>query len=217
MGRDNLIKPGAIQSDPAFSGQEMALAGAVADYLERRNNGQQVEISAFVAEYPALAPELKEWLGLFVLPVRTPTPSVEAAWDKFKARVFTGETVKSPSLGDYVRQVSSSNELAAAGFSPEAAEAIKKDPTPVGDLKNYDLPAYAALARRYGVKDAAFPRLLKWLKGLAHGFSSSSGNTPMRGMAFARDAETRQPELTREEVSKALKKPEEETGAEKDK
>ena len=58
------------------------------------------------------------------------------------------------------------------------------------ELKGYQLNDYAALARRYGVKDSAFPRMLRWLKGLGKSFAFPSLNTSS-GMVFAREEETR--------------------------
>jgi hypothetical protein len=207
MGRGEL--PGDEQT---ISEREESVALAVAEFLAKRNEGQPIEIDAFASQYPELEVELHEWLGLFEIPVlagRT-MPDRGKAWEKFKTKVFTGEIVASPSLGEYVQQSSALNagELAGSGLSPEVVEALKKDATPLNDLKNYGLADYAALAKRYGVKDAAFPRMLKWLKNAVKSLSAPATPT-MRGMVFARDSETRTQNLSEAEILEALKGEEE--------
>ncbi len=189
-------------------GQEIALSEALADYLERVNSGNAPELEVFSAEYPELGQELRQSLAILNIPRQAATvqPNLDEAWNKFRARVFTGESAKTASLGSYVQQAveSQDRDLKAAALSRETLEAMKTDATPAHDLKNYNINDYAAFARRYGVKDAAFPRLLKWLKKLANNLSAPM-SSPSRGMAFARPLD-RPTDLTEEELRQALTK-----------
>lgn len=202
MGRD-FIQDG---SETVLSHKDLALAEALGDYLERRNSGQALEIGSFIREYPAISEDLAHSLALLEIPrkVSTIEPDVEAAWKVFRARVFTGEQAKAASLGSYVQQALEvkDRDLAAASLSSETLTAMQDDQTSLQDLKSYDLNDYAALARRYGIKDTAFPKLLKWLKNVTKNFGMPA-SSPARGLAFGR-AEQRKRGVTEAEIAQAL-------------
>jgi|GEM_PF-1988017 len=202
MGSDYIQDSSEIK----LSDKDLALAEALGDYLERRNSGQALEIGAFIQEYPSISEDLAHSLALLEIPrkVTAVAPDMEAAWKVFRARVFTGEQAKTASLGNYVQQALEvkDRDLTAAALSSETLVAMQNDPTSLQDLKGYDLNDYAALARRYGVKDTAFPKLLKWLKNVTKNFGLPAPNQA-RGMAFARP-EQRQRGLTEAEIAQAL-------------
>jgi hypothetical protein len=202
MGRDFIQD----SSETILSDKDLALAEALGDYLERRNSGQVPEIGAFLQEYPSISEDLAHSLALLEIPRKVVAVEldVEAAWKVFRARVFTGEQAKAASLGSYVQQALEvkDRDLTAAALSPETLAAMQTDQTPVQDLKGYDLNDYATLARRYGVKDAAFPKLLKWLKNVTKSFGLPAVNQG-RGMAFAR-AEQRKRGVTEAEIAQVL-------------
>ncbi len=165
-----------------------------------------------VAKSASLEPQVA---ALLALPGRLkPQPSdVDSAWMRFKQRSFTavGETQEaSASLGRYISQVLDQNEASAiveSGLPKSTLEAIKADQTSMDELRGYQLNDYANLARRYGVKDSAFPRMLRWLKGLGKSFTLPSLNTS-GGMVFAREEEVRRQGLNEAELAERLDQPE---------
>lgn len=188
-----------------FNADELAMSEAIAAYLEELNSGTPLEVSAFAGRYPHInQAELEKSLKLFAIP-RQPIamPDVNTAWQKFSAKNFKLVNQPSMSLGNYVQQAidTGDNVLAAAKLPSASLEALKQDPTPVSALRNYELGDYAALAKRYGVKDALFPRLLKWLKGV--GKTMTMPATPARGMVYARPTD-RQQYLTEQDIEQAL-------------
>ena len=165
---------------------------ALAAYFEARNGGQ---VSKTPTEWLSVA-QLAEWQqaqALLEIPGRAleTRPSVEMAWQSFRSRSFA---VTPDSLGNYVTNALAQAEqttLKESGLSKATLEALRADPTPIEKLKNYELDDYAALARRYEVKDSTFPRMLKWLKALGKSLTlPTTGST--RGMVFAREDEPRQ-------------------------
>lgn len=184
---------------------ELAMAEAITAFIEELNNGQIPDPASFARNYPnAQQSELEMSLRLLAAPRKASvTPDVNTAWQNFSARVFTVPATETVSLGNYVAQALDQKdpELTASKLSVAALEAMKQDDTPLTALRGYQLNDYADLAKRYGVKDAAFPRMLKWLKNAAKSFSSNPG--ALRGVAFARPAE-RQQELSEKEIAAAL-------------
>src|SRR5262249_31656384 len=144
-------------------------------------------------------------VALLQMPQRTSQakPSVDTAWQRFRAKAFEGAT-ESVSLGGYVAQ-NEQDVIQESGLPSTTLEALKADPTPLSELKGYQINDYANLARRYGVEDSLFPRMLKWLKGLGKSLTAPSSGA-MRGMVFARDEEPRQPGLSETELSEELSK-----------
>ncbi len=89
-------------------------------------------------------------------------------------------------------------------------EAIQADATPLEQLKGYKLNDYAALAKRYGIKDNLFPRMLKWLKGLGKNLALPQSQMGGRGMVFARDEEARRHGVNEAQLAEHLER---ETGS----
>lgn len=160
---------------------------AVAAYFEQRNGET-------VAEF-TIAPEtddLRRALALFQVTERAyqDRPDVNTAWQMFRAKAFVPVAVpEAGSLGSFVNETLEAVEaVKASGLSRETLEALRQDKTPLTELKDFELADYAAMAKRYGVKDTVFPRMLKWLKGLGKNFAAPSfGGGMQRGMMFARE------------------------------
>ncbi len=197
---------------PASDDEEITpeIQEALAAYFEQMNGAETTSDPAvLLASMPSEV--LAQWqqaMALLSVPQRAAlqTMSVETAWQSFRARAFTPASVQQASLGGYVAETLAHSEQTAlkeSGLSRPTLEALKSDPTPLNELKGYKLNDYAALARRYGVEDSLFPRMLKWLKGLGNKLSVSSPGAP-RGMVFARDEEPHQPTLTETELAQHL-------------
>jgi hypothetical protein len=188
---------------------------ALAVYFERLNgaevSGEAVALLSTMKAQPAA-----DWArveALLEVPDRLDrqTPDVDRAWQSFQQRAFSGlaETqAASLSLGRYVSEALARNETSAiveSGLPKATLEAIQSDATSLDDLKGYQLNDYADLARRYGVKDSAFPRMLRWLKGLGKSFTfpalGQSG-----GLVFAREEEVRKQGLNEAELAEQLEK-----------
>ena len=168
---------------------------AVAMYLEATNRG----------ETPTVFGQSEEWqraVALLNLPKQAAKrgTNVEMAWQYFQARHFEVATQEA-SLGNYIAHQNDKEMLKESGLSKPTLEALKNDPTPIRDLKGYELNDYAALARRYGVKDNAFPRMLKWLKSVGKSFMSPSMSG---GMVYARDEESRKQGLSETDLADKL-------------
>jgi hypothetical protein len=183
-----------------------AMREALAQYFEQLNSGEADPTVGLETTSPEALADWQHTLALLQLPQRLnqQPPSVDAAWQRFRARVFDQTATQSVNLGSYVAQ----NEqlvIQESGLPQPTLEALKADPTPLSDLKNYQVKDYAALARRYDVEDSLFPRMLKWLKGLGKNLVAPSSG-PVRGMVFARDDEPRQPGLKEHELAEELDK-----------
>ncbi len=186
---------------------------ALALYLERVNSTEVTsEVMAFANKSETgLGPQVE---ALLEIPRRLErqTPDVNAAWQRFQQRAFSRVAVSqeaTASLGRYVSEALDQNESSAmveSGLPKAILEAIKTDLTSIEELKGYQLNDYAALARRYGVKDSAFPRMLRWLKGLGKTFAFPSMN-PSSGMVFAREEEVRRQGLNEAELVEQLEQP----------
>ena len=184
------------------------LSERLAEYLEGVNSGQTVTAAKIAGN--------EEWQrisALLEIPGRS-APSVartpvDSAWNNFRLRAFDlkpAAQLEANSLGSYVTRQLEKDEKAAlseSGLSKNTLEAFKTDATPLDQLKGYGLNEYAALAKRHGVKDSGFPRMLKWLKSLGKNFALPQGQ-PGRGMVFARDEEARQPGLDEAQLAEQL-------------
>ncbi len=176
------------------------LSERLAEYLEGLNTGQTVPVALMDGD--------EEWTrltGLLQTPRRmtlaAATLPVESAWQSFRMRAFEVKPALQPevqaqdnSLGSYVAQALAANEQATlneSGLPKNTLEAFQVDATPLAQLKGYKLDDYAALAKRYGIKDNLFPRMLKWLKGLGKNLALPASQLGGRGMVFARDEEAR--------------------------
>jgi hypothetical protein len=200
-------------SRPVDDDSEVApeMREALAMYFEKLNGGEvdpAVEPAALLANgQPETQTEWQRTMALLQMPQRYSQigPSVDTAWQRFRTRAFDGATAaETVSLGGYVAQ-NEQNVIDESGLPSTTLEALKADPTPLSELKGYRINDYADLARRYGVEDSLFPRMLKWLKGLGKGLTAPSSGS-MRGMVFARDEEARQPGLSEAELSEELDK-----------
>jgi hypothetical protein len=185
---------------------------ALAVYFERLNGEGSSEVVALSARTEVgLGTQVE---ALLEIPRRLERRSVGAdvAWQRFQKRNFSPVAeAQKDSLGRYVSQALDQNESAAvveSGLSKSILEAIKSDATSMEELKGYQLNDYAALARRYDVKDSAFPRMLRWLKGLGKSFAMPSLN-PSAGMVFAREEEIRQQGLSEAELAEQIEKTDE--------
>lgn len=164
---------------------------AVAAYFEQRNGETLSEAFATADETDE---ELRRAVALLQLTERAgqAQPDVNNAWQMFRAKAFVPVAApEAGSLGNYVTETLDAAEaVKASGLPREALEALRQDRTPLAELKDFELADYAAMAKRYGVKDAVFPRMLKWLKGLGKNFAAPSlGGGMSRGMVFAREEE----------------------------
>lgn len=188
---------------------------ALAVYFERLNGPGEAESSQAAARFSSPDPQLEGVQALLELPDRLArqTPAVDSAWQRFQQRAFsrTAQTqAAEASLGGYVSQALAQSEASTvveSGLPKATLEAIQADSTTLDELKGYQLNDYAALARRYGVKDSAFPRMLRWLKGLGKSLAFPSAG-PVGGMVFAREEEVRQPGLKEAELAEQLEQPE---------
>ncbi|MBN9389277.1 MAG: hypothetical protein J0I20_14710 [Chloroflexi bacterium] len=183
---------------------------ALAVYFERLNGPEGS--GKVIANSASLDPQVESLLGL---PGRLKPRSsdVDSAWMRFKQRSFSPAVVaqeNTASLGHYVSQALDQNEASAiteSGLSKSTLEAIKADRTSMDELRGYQLNDYANLARQYGVKDSAFPRMLRWLKGLGKSLTlpsfGSSGS-----MVFAREEEARRQGLSEAELAEHLEQSE---------
>jgi hypothetical protein len=200
-------------SENELTKEETAMADALAAYLEQLNlnNGAIPDAKMFAAQYAGVnQTELLESLNLLAMPRKPLKPDVNSAWLKFSAKNFASAH-QTASLGNYVQSAIATNDadLSAAKIPQASLEAMKQDQTPLAALKDYELKDYADLAKRYGVKDALFPRLLKWLKNVGKSMSNPQfGASPRAQFGFARQ-EDRQPDLTGQEIEKALEEDQE--------
>jgi hypothetical protein len=202
MMQDKFNQEVPSPSDEENLGVTPEFREALAVYFERKNGSlETVETNARLSQPVAALLALPERLG-------RQTPDVDAAWQRFQQRAFSpaSRPAASLSLGSYVSQALTQSEASTvveSGLPKATLEAISADSTSLDELKGYQLNDYAALARRYGVKDSAFPRMLRWLKGLGKSFAlpalGSSG-----GMVFAREEEVRQPGLSEAELAEKL-------------
>jgi hypothetical protein len=204
MMQDKFNQEVPSPSDEENLGVTPEFREALAVYFERKNGSLETVETAARLSQPVVA--------LLALPERWghQTPNVDAAWQRFQQRAFSPATQQaaSLSLGGYVSQALTQSEASTvveSGLPKATLEAITADSTSLDELKGYQLNDYADLARRYGVKDSAFPRMLRWLKGLGKSFAlpslGSSG-----GMVFAREEEVRQPGLSEAELAELSEK-----------
>ncbi|HEX2914263.1 MAG TPA: hypothetical protein VH186_25920 [Chloroflexia bacterium] len=206
---------------PVDNGDEVApeLNEALAAYFEGANGGDvSREPEDIISKSSsAVQAEWQQFQALLQAPAKA-APSLDSAWQRFRVRAFEVAPVTQPeSLGIYVSEALNKNEQAAisdSGLNRATLEALKNDPTPVAAMKDYQLNDYVALARRYGVKDSAFPRVLKWLKGLAKSLSAPSYGGS-RGMVFAREDEKREQGLSETELAQQLEQRSEDKEEEK--
>lgn len=171
---------------------------ALAAYLEQRN-GEAVSPVAF---QDFSDEDLRGALALLQLADKAAKmqPDINLAWHNFRAKSFDSAALATDpaSLGGYVSGALETEQALAlkqSGLPRETLEALRSDQTPLNELKDFELADYAALAKRYGVKDALFPRMLKWLKGLGKNFAAPNlglGGSMQRGMAFAREKDYEQ-------------------------
>jgi hypothetical protein len=183
---------------------------ALAVYFERLNDAGSS--SDMLAGSTSLEPQVEVLLALPGRLKHRPA-DLDSAWMRFKQRSFSAATETqqaTASLGRYVSQALDHNEASAiveSGLPKSTLEAIKADRTSMDELRGYQLNDYADLARRYGVKDSAFPRMLRWLKGLGKSFTLPSFN-PSGGMVFAREEEVRRQGLNEAELAEQVEQPE---------
>lgn len=208
--QDKFNKEVTSTSDDDNLGVTSEFQEALVVRFERLNSAGNASDAA--AQSVSLEPQVE---ALLVLPSRLkPQPSdVDGAWMRFKQRSFSQAAETQPtvaSLGRYVAQALDHNEASTvteSGLSKSTLEAIKSDSTSMEDLRGYQLNDYADLARRYGVKDTAFPRMLRWLKGLGKSLTLPSFNTSSN-MVFAREEEVRRQGLNEAELAGQLEQPE---------
>ena len=208
--QDNFNNEVASTSNDDNLGVTSEFQEALAVYFENLNNADSS--SDVVAKSTRLDPQVEALLGL---PGRLKSRSsdVDGAWMRFKQRSFSPASAtqeNTVNLGLYVSQALDQNEASAiseSGLSKSTLEAIKADQTSMEELRGYQLNDYANLARRYGVKDSAFPRMLRWLKGLGKSLTLPSFNTSA-GMVFAREEEVRRQGLSEAELSEHLEQSE---------
>lgn len=219
--QDKFNKEVAATSNDDNLGVTSEFQEALAVYFECLNGAESS--SEAVAGSANLEPQVD---ALLSLPGRLKPRSsdVDGAWMRFKQRSFSpvAATQKdTASLGLYVSQALDRNEASAiseSGLSKSTLEAIKADRTSMDELRGYQLNDYANLARRYGVKDSAFPRMLRWLKGLGKSLALPSFN-PSGSMVFAREEEVRRQGLSEAELAGQLEeseKPEQPEDTEKE-
>jgi len=181
----------------------------LAAYFEQRNANE--------TENKDIAPaldgdeELKRALALVRLTdkARQDRPDIEKAWQTFKARAFVPAAAPAVnSLGYYVAEELAGGQLSkTSGLPRETLEALQQDQTPLARLKDFELADYAALAKRYEVKDTLFPRMLKWLKGLGKNFSAPAfGSGLQQGrLIFARE-EGHEPQVSETYLAEELER-----------
>lgn len=189
------------------------LADALATYFEHKNSGEKIDTVAFVQAYPNIKLELSQALNILQLPeqVAPSQPDVKEAWQRFKTEVFNGQTAKATqtapdSLGSYVAQALVQNdvELKNSGLARPTLVAMSQDATPLSEFQNYKFDDYAQLAKRYGVKNELFPRVLKWFKGLSKSLGAGPKTSFGRaGAMFARE-EGFQRDISEAQLTQAL-------------
>ena len=189
------------------------LADALATYFERKNSGEKLDAATFVQEWPNIKTELGQTISLLQLPERTSLLSTQEAWQHFRGVVFTGQIVPATnSLGSYVAQALFTNDvgLKNTGLPRATLEAMSQDTTPLAAFQNYQFDDYAQLAKRYGVKDNLFPRVLKWFKGVGKSLNLTKGaGFGNGGMVFARPEDSKGA-LSEAELAQALELEDEE-------
>jgi hypothetical protein len=194
-----------LNREKALNNEELAMADAIAEYLEQMNTGTLPDAKSFAARYTNLnQTDLVASLNLLGLPRQTIKPDVNGAWLKFSSKNFN-PAYQPLSLGSYIQQALNSGDKELAKLPHASLEALKQDQTPISALKDYELRDYAALAKRYGVKDSLFPRMLKWLKGVAKTVSTGTqiSLTPRAQFGFARQTE-RDIQLNEAEIDEAV-------------
>jgi hypothetical protein len=214
--QDKFSKEVASTSSDDNLGVTPEFQEALAVYFERLNGAEGS--GDIVANSASLDPQVEALLGLLGR-LKPRSSDVDSAWMRFKQRSFSPAVAtqeNTASLGHYVSQALDQNEASAiseSGLSKSTLEAIKADRTSMDDLRGYQLNDYANLARQYGVKDSAFPRMLRWLKGLGKSLTLPSFGTS-GSMVFAREEEARRQGLSEAELAEHLdqsEKPEQPT------
>ena len=189
------------------------MADALAVYFERKNSGEKLDAAAFVQDWPNIKTELGRAINLLQLPERTPQLSTQEAWQRFKGVVFTGQTAPATdSLGSYVAQALVTNDasLKNTGLPRATLEAMSQDATPLAAFQNYQFDDYAQLAKRYGVKDNLFPRVLKWFKGVGKSLNlKTNAGFGNGGLVFARPEDSKAA-LSEAELAQAVEQADEE-------
>ena len=94
-------------------------------------------------------------------------------------------------------------ELKSIGLPDPTLRAMSQDATPLAAFQSYNFDDYAQLAKRYGVKNDLFPRVLKWIKKLGKSLSMPSGASFGSGVVFAREEEHNR-SLSEAELAQAL-------------
>ncbi len=193
----NRDKMASNEAEPEVSEQFVA---AITGYFEEKNGFNKSKVAFKITENSG--EEIRQALALLEVPERlSPAhPDVDGAWQRFRVEAFdlkpAQTAVEAKSLGLYVSEALSAGEASRQSGLPEKTlEALRRDGTALADLKNFELADYAALAKRYGVKDTLFPRMLKWLKGLSKNLGTSSfggAGFSSRSMVFAREDEYKQ-------------------------
>ncbi len=154
----------------------------LAAYFEQRNSGAPpAEVAAAFHE---VDDEIRQAIALLQFPERVALtqPDIDRAWQNFRVQAFVAASApvtqvapEANSLGGYVNEALQTGQVVKdSGLPRETLEALRADATPLSELKGFELADYAALAKRYGVKDNLFPRMLKWLKGLGKSFTAPS-------------------------------------------
>lgn len=167
------------------------LTEALAIYLENLNGGSEtLDPAVLFKNEPHLIAEWQQLVTLLRVPqsAKQQPLSAGSAWQKFRSRAFDVVAVAPESLGSYIA-VNEQAALAESGLSPATLEKMKNDPTLLKDLKHYELKDFVDVARRNGVNDTTFPRMLKWLKGLGKSLFAPPSNTRLR---FAREEDYKQ-------------------------
>ncbi len=164
----------------------------VAKYFEQKNNGASPAELANLMQSANTDEELRRVVGLIKLTEKAAQDKtdIDKAWQSFRARTFKAAPATAKvNLGNYVSETLASGEaVKVSGLPRETLEALRQDNTPLTELKDFELADYAALAKRYGVKDTLFPRMLKWLKGLGKSFAAPTTFGPSRPtLRFARE------------------------------
>ncbi|MEI6046986.1 MAG: hypothetical protein WCS37_21775, partial [Chloroflexota bacterium] len=182
--KNDISKP-EVDVDSRFS-------ETLAAYFEQRNSGLEPVVEE-------TSEELRRALALVHLSEKAAQdrPDVDKAWQMFRVRAFATapavvEKEQPVSLGGYVSGALERGQATKeSGLPQETLEALREDHTPLAELKDFGLADYAALAKRYDVKENLFPRMLKWLKVLGKNFAAPSfGNGGLsRGMMYAREQE----------------------------
>jgi hypothetical protein len=169
------------------------LEEALATYLEQLNSSSdetKTDPAMLLSGEPELLQEWQQIVMILRLPQQAATNAVSAsaAWERFRPRHFDVQ-VAPASLGSYVANalVADQKAVADSGLSQTLLEKMKSDPTPLDSLKSFELQDYVQVARRNGVSDSQFPRMLKWLKQLAKNVLTPPATSTR--MSFAREDE----------------------------